>query len=323
MRNRSARFDNLRFFLVLTVVLGHLVELFWREGTVYAVVYRVIYCFHAPALMFVSGWFARFDRKKLLKRLLLPYLVFQVLYRSFAYLVLHESGVSILSPFGHLWYLLVLAVYLLLLPLLPKRTLRNALLVVGGGIAAALLAGYDASLGYSLSGSRLVVFFPFFAAGYYGAALTGIRQALRRRRWLFAALAVVCAAGATTAVVLLRIPTKILYGSCAYAVCGGNIWQRALFLAAAFSWIAALLLLTPNRRLPVISAVGRDTMPVYLLHGFVVKLLPLAWLDRGRALWNLPELLLIALLCMLVFGNPWVQRLFALRSPKKHLNSRN
>ncbi|WP_297195804.1 acyltransferase family protein [uncultured Flavonifractor sp.] len=58
MKPREYRYDNLRFFLMALVVLGHLLEItpdipYKRE------LYYLIYSFHMPAFLFLSGIFAR------------------------------------------------------------------------------------------------------------------------------------------------------------------------------------------------------------------------------------------------------------------------
>lgn len=46
-KSRNNKFDNVRFFLMFFVLLGHGLELF--EGETKYLIYRVIYTFHMPA----------------------------------------------------------------------------------------------------------------------------------------------------------------------------------------------------------------------------------------------------------------------------------
>ena len=61
IKKREYQYDNLRFLLIALVVLGHLLEIAGdfphRE-----LLYELIYSFHMPAFLFLSGMFARFDR---------------------------------------------------------------------------------------------------------------------------------------------------------------------------------------------------------------------------------------------------------------------
>ena len=101
---REYQYDTLRFLLIALVVLGHLLEL--AEGFPHReFLYAVIYSFHMPAFLFLSGMFARFDRIRYIFGLALPYLLLQTLYTSFV----HALGdpyvhVEFSRPYWLLWY---------------------------------------------------------------------------------------------------------------------------------------------------------------------------------------------------------------------------
>ena len=61
MTKRIYKFDNLKAILIFLVVFGHFLELV--EG--HKLLYLTIYSFHMPLFLFLSGYFARFDRKKI------------------------------------------------------------------------------------------------------------------------------------------------------------------------------------------------------------------------------------------------------------------
>ena len=62
MTKREYRFDNAKFILILLVVFGHILEHF--QGRYVPGIYRTVYLFHMPMFIFISGYFAKFDRKK-------------------------------------------------------------------------------------------------------------------------------------------------------------------------------------------------------------------------------------------------------------------
>lgn len=78
-KQRDFQFDNIRLLLIFFVVFGHCVGTYAQES----VLFRFIHTFHMPVFVFISGYFARFDKKKVVFSLFLPYLVFQVLYQIF------------------------------------------------------------------------------------------------------------------------------------------------------------------------------------------------------------------------------------------------
>ena len=102
----------------------------------------------------------------------------------------------------------------------------------------------------------------------------------------------------------------MLYGSYAYAKTGSTLWTRLALLGMGFGWIVFLVgslgkLL--NRKLPLLTVLGQNTLPVFLLHGFVARGLPRlfpAWTDN-------PILILPITICILfLFGNPLVGKGF-------------
>lgn len=52
-----------------------------------------------------------------------------------------------------------------------------------------------------------------------------------------------------------------------------GILYKSIFLVLASFITIALLVLVPSKKYPVISTVGKNTMAVYLLHGFIVRII--------------------------------------------------
>lgn len=121
MQLRNFKIDNIRFILIYLVVLGHFLELV--PGKTASDIYKIIYSFHMPAFLFITGFFAYFNRKKIILTLIYPYIVFQILYQLFDTFVLSNSpqfSVTFGQPYWLLWYLLVTIFCYLLLPLLNE-----------------------------------------------------------------------------------------------------------------------------------------------------------------------------------------------------------
>jgi fucose 4-O-acetylase-like acetyltransferase len=57
---RNYKIDNIKAFLIILVVFGHMLELVNMGG-----LYRLIYTIHMPVFVFVSGYFAKFNAKKI------------------------------------------------------------------------------------------------------------------------------------------------------------------------------------------------------------------------------------------------------------------
>ena len=297
IRSRDYAMDNLRLLLIFLVVFGHLLEQF--DGTLRGQIYQMIYSFHMPAFVFLNGCFARFKPEKLLKGLVLPYLVFQPLYILAGEGYFYEDETVIIqftSPFWLTWYLLAMILYTLMIPLLEHWKDRPVP-VIAVTVGLALLAGFDSTIGYEMTLSRFFVYLPFFAGGYY-AGQRGTVGRLRSGRLRIPLIAAGCAGILADWFYLnwRRLPDKFLYGVLPYkALETGGPADRLALLCFALCWIAVLVMLAPNRRIPLLSALGRHTMPIYLLHGFVVYWAGKEHLFRySRAVNGLLALLLAA-----------------------------
>ena len=59
MGKRIALWDNLKLFLIFLVVLGHLTLQYFCSSQMFCTVTMVIYTFHMPAFVFISGLFSK------------------------------------------------------------------------------------------------------------------------------------------------------------------------------------------------------------------------------------------------------------------------
>jgi fucose 4-O-acetylase-like acetyltransferase len=251
--------DNIKFLLIFLVVFGHLLELFVSsKGTL---IYLLIYSFHMPAFVFLTGYYARFEPKKIVLKLIIPYIIFQVLYVFFS-----GNKLQFTTPFWILWYLFASIIWKILIPLCEKN-LKLSLIIAA---VIALLAGFDDTIGYYFSLSRLIVFFPFFLLGSLFSKQPEKLKTFTANRAV-KVLAVLGALAVAVVIFLLRsnIQRGWFYESVSYSAGGYSLWIRLLMLIAALLVIIFLLVWTPRRSLGFFTRIGRYTMTVYLLHGFV------------------------------------------------------
>ncbi len=60
LKERDYFFDNARAILILFIVLGHMLQPYTSIGDKYlSALYLVIYSFHMPTFLFISGYFAK------------------------------------------------------------------------------------------------------------------------------------------------------------------------------------------------------------------------------------------------------------------------
>ncbi|MFB5265894.1 acyltransferase family protein [Paenibacillus enshidis] len=294
MAARDYYFDNVKFVLIALVVTGHLIEPLGTEPFLRPL-YLFIYAFHIPLFVLISGYFCKNlssgeYTNKVISRLVVPYVIFETLYSLFDYYVLGEQTLkfSYFTPYWLMWFLFSMILWKVALPYAVK--IRYALPI---SIMVAILAGYANDAQYYASVSRTLVFFPFFLAGYYLK-----REHISRLRTpLIRCIAVIIVLTAAVAMILYGngLEEKWFYGSVPYEAMGHPEWSAGLYRAAVYTGAVllggAVLVLVPENRIPLITAGGRNTLYVYLLHGFIIKLLAKA--SGFYALFRYPALQLL------------------------------
>ena len=58
LKTRIKAFDFLKFFAIFLVIWGHVIQYFLSSDYSDELVYRIIYSFHMPLFMMVSGYFS-------------------------------------------------------------------------------------------------------------------------------------------------------------------------------------------------------------------------------------------------------------------------
>ncbi|HET7299423.1 MAG TPA: acyltransferase family protein [Oleiagrimonas sp.] len=313
-KRRDPWLDNARFILIALVVFGHSLEPLLDTHPWLGDCYRFVYTFHMPAFAFLSGAVSRahVDGRLLRSvafRLLWPYLVFQGLYALAAMSPIWpgDGPGSVTTPYWLLWYLLSLACWRVLLPLFAH--LRHCFVIA---VVVAVLAGCFGDIGYYLSLSRTLVFFPLFLMGWMWA----LRWRGRSGTWPVRLLAVATLAAVFVAIARIKPDPRWLYGSYGYAALGVDLLPgvaiRLLLLCAAMACTLAFLSLVPRRH-KFISGPGSRSLGAYVLQGFVIKFaigggLFAIWATWPGG-WLTPLLLLGSAVVALILSSGLVQRL--------------
>ena len=161
-KNRIHKFDNLKGFAIFLIVLGHF--LFLTEYKDILVLRNFIYLFHLPIFFFVAGYFSKIDSNqplKSFKRLIVPYIIFTIIYSVFYSFSKTSTSIFLIPTFG-LWFLLALFFMKMALPIVNKFKYPLILSII---VALSFgLIKYDGDI---LGLRRAVVFFPIFLIGFY------------------------------------------------------------------------------------------------------------------------------------------------------------
>lgn len=275
MKQRIFYFDNAKFILIFFVVFGHMLRSFIEDNETIYTLYKVIYSFHMPAFILVSGFFAKgFYQKgyiiKITKNLILPYLIFQLIYSIYYYFLNGQSKIDLdpFNPHWSLWFLISLFCWNVMLLFVSKYKAVTSITV---SLVIGLLVGYVDWVTNYLSLSRTFVFFPFFLLGYYLKKEHICSLFKARYRLLALVVFVIVFAGFY---LYPNINYEWLLGSKPYdklsGASGAALFKRLGFYVLSVLMIFSFMTLVPRKQY-FFTNLGKNTLYVYLVHGFFIK----------------------------------------------------
>lgn len=272
-KERDYFFDNIKAVLIFLVVLGHFLLPIHEEGNVLVLIKRLIYVFHMPLFVFVSGYFSKriykdgkYNFEKILyliKAYILFVVAIQAVYAISGFRSFRE--INFFSQSGAPWYLFAMIAWYLMIPLIRKF---KPLPVIMVNIVLALAAGFFKNVGDFLCLSRILVFGPFFFLGYYMEQPV-LEKALHPayKKNVTAAALFICA-GILLTGAKMKDELGMVYENISYYELD-RLWEgpfvRLALMIAAFMISWAILFYIPREK-TAISFIGQRTMPIYMLH---------------------------------------------------------
>lgn len=261
---RTYFWDNLKGVLIFLVVLGHFLYDFGDIGLSRYIV-GTIYMFHMPAFIFISGYFSKRDSvrtKYSTVKLVIAYFIFNFILMLLNMFTLGFNSASLLYPYNSMWYIPAIIVWRYAVK--PLSKIQG---VMPLSIIAAFLIGYWGEFDNKLAICRIVVFFPFFLAGYNLKA-SAVDKLIKKQKASQYILGGFITAAALVYSVILLYTYKIPAGAFlmeAYNA-SAEIIYRLMILALAALFIIGLLRIAPNRKIPFVSTLGKNSLVVYLYH---------------------------------------------------------
>ncbi|MFJ9100097.1 acyltransferase family protein [Streptomyces sp. NPDC102405] len=274
-RERDAYFDNAKYLAIVLVAVGHAWEPLRDGSRSVSALYLLVYAFHMPAFIVVSGYFSRnFDAspgrlRRLVTGLVVPYVVFETAYTFFTRWTdrVPDRPVSLLDPLYLTWFLVALFVWRLTTPLWQR--VRHP---VPLALAVAMLATLTPSIGDDLDLQRVLQFLPYFVLGL--CLKPEHFRLVRRRTVRLAALPVFAVALALAYWAVLRMSGAWFYHRDSAQELGAPAWSGPVMTLVTFGCslvlVGCFLALVPGRR-TWFTVLGAGTLYGYLLHGFLIQ----------------------------------------------------
>lgn len=280
---RDDSIDSIKGGLIFLVVLGHCLSLGNAEDT--RILHNMIYCFHMPLFVFLSGYFTKKNERLIsgIKSVFETFIVFHIYYIIVTCSFPHTLY-DLITPQWIYWYLLSLVFWRLLVLYLPFDK-WNKTIVVSVAIVIAIIIGFIPLIGYPLSLSRTIIFFPFFILGYYGKYNLIIDNIRSTRKFSCLFFMVCCL---LISLVILPDLSRVFAGSFPYA--SQNVYfchpavTRVLFYVIAILMSITFIKLIPDNKF--LAEVGRNTMLFYVYHSFMIYLAKLLSSQLGVDSWS-------------------------------------
>lgn len=326
MNNRSYFLDNLKFILIILVVVGHFSLKLCNIKIIDKLVYY-IYIFHMPCFIFTNGLLAKKMNQggklrvdKILS-IFSMYLLFKIGNAILSLIFLNNFCLDLFHDSSAPWYLLSLCIWYLFVPLMERIKPKY---FIPGSIFIGLIAGYFDIIKFTFSLSRVLVFLPFFAIGFY---LSNEKLEVFLNKGL-RLLALSFLTGEFICVVVfwkkLSAVYSILYGGTPYSDGLGNlapygILFRSIWYVVAFITSASIMLLIPRCKL-FFSELGGRTLQIYMTHIWIRNVLNyigfFVIIKEGPAYLDI-LIILGSIGLTFLLGNKWLKKLYdAFMMPK-------
>lgn len=278
---RIQKWDILKFVLIFFVVLGHIAEFYVDDSYNIKAVWCWIYSFHMPLFIFITGMFSKKNINERRYNKIISYLFIYVITKVILMVCSLAGGGEIsfsLFTENHIpWYAFAIFAFSMI-TIVTKRFSKWYVFLFS--ILLACVAGYDVSIGDFLVLSRIIVYYPFFFAGY---CLNGDKVIQFLSKTYIRVLAAIYFLS-YTAVFFFKIEDfyflrPLLTGRNPfdklgeYANYGGIL--RLGYYVIVFLFCASVIAIIPNRlgKKGYLARLGSRTLQVYMLHFGLILLL--------------------------------------------------
>ncbi|MEU0376894.1 acyltransferase family protein [Streptomyces cyaneofuscatus] len=274
-KRRDPYFDNVKYLAIVLVAVAHAWEPVMDGSRATRALYMIVYTFHMPAFILISGYFSRtFDMsspkvKRLITGVAVPYVLFETAYSLFKRYVddSPDTSITLVDPLFLTWFLIALFIWRVTTPI--WLTLRHPLPVA---LAIAMLASVSPDIGDDLDLQRVFQFLPFFVLGLL--MKPEHFQLIRRREVRLLALPLFAGALLFAYWIAPRMQLGWLYRANSAQEMDAPWWSGAVMSLALFGCALALtigFLAWVPRRSMWFTVLGAGTICGYLLHGFLIK----------------------------------------------------
>ena len=305
---RIAKWDNLKFWMILCVVTGHVLYEFTGTSMQASALYLFIYSFHMPVFMFVAGLFSKHavqeHRHELIINYLLIYIIMKFLEALGSWLADGTFTFHFLWESGPAWFALALAVFLTATMILQRYD-RNCILAAA--LLIGCLAGLDTHFGDHFASMRICVFYPVFLAGFYldPERLSMKRLDAGKRAVLRIAALLILAGWFYYCMFVLKDSVRLLRmfkGKYEYQDMDMGMEGVILRLACYAFWalLIAVMVILVSEKERIYTWVGKRSMAIFIWHPLIIDVVMSVIGVRLLLMRELPAFYVIGAICVAV-----------------------
>jgi len=320
-KDKDIKLNNIKGILILLVIFGHFLSSFQKD---FKGIYLFIYSFHMPLFVLLSGYFAKRVKISKIINFLLILAIFQPLYKAFLYLIKEEKRFRLEPdvPYYHLWYLFASVIWYLIAMGINRRNLKKwqkiiiIVLFFAIGITARYIAapfeGFIHSKGFRFKGTsfsymRIMTFLPYFFIGLFLTRDDMIKLYSCLKRYKF--VNIILLIGMFVCVKFLNpVNADVIFkGKNGVAKMKGSQYGKLVYIIAGYviSLLMCFILLNlVSDRKSIFTRIGERTLPIYLFHVFIVKIIKRSHLLKGIDTYILlPLLIALSFIIALILGS--------------------
>lgn len=277
MKKRIALWDNLKFLLIIFVVIGHYTQQFRADNETLQRIYVFIYSFHMPIFIFVTGLFSKkaVDEKNIKKAL--PYLTCFFATTLILFITKALLGwapvFELFSPSGISWYLMSMF-FMFLITMLIKDYKPQYIFVLS--LIIGVMCGFVQTENPDFfTWMRTLTFYPFFCLGYISDR-EKIEKATNKISIKITAviffvsiyLLIYFYPKQANKISRLNTARHTFSELGRFAPYGWEL--RLLTYAISFAAIFLLISLIPRKRIKGFTSLGERTLGIYMFHYVII-----------------------------------------------------
>ena len=304
-KKRYYIFDNFKGILIYMVVFAHFLFEYSisHKNSLSRKIVVFIYYFHMQAFVFISGFFSS-ENSAMIKnalKLLILYYIFNFSLSLILYLYTNTQ-INFLFPYYSYWYILALFFWRITI-----KYINQIPFIFIISIIISLLEGYWNNFSNILSVYKILVFFPFFIAGYKFAKLNILDKFLLWKKGIMKSIIFLVIFAIFSYLVISYIRKNEITNEILLLLTynkANNIKERIVSMNVGFIFIILIFLLLPDNKIIFISKWGKNSLYVYLFHRIFTIIAQKELFSKNKEFKNIIEYSIVfTLIILFIFGS--------------------